>query len=201
MISIILDTAAGSSAIPSASNLQIIASIVCGGLGGAALTLIVTRIRASLQKMKCHYIDDDVITRIPIIDDQGSHQNRHSKHFKLINTTNKDIEKFRVIFEFDIQSEIISTTNYSKVGLNSFKGVVSRKRKNECSFTIKGFNRTEEIEFKFDIANIDISKDFLNVTEADCTGFKIVVRDKRKKHKKNHGKIVTKSQLINQDAS
>lgn len=176
-------------ASPNVSNPLI--GIIGGGLAGALLTLTITAYRNRKQRMCCHYIDDDIITKIPVVTEQGEHFNIHTKEFKLTNTTNKDIAQFRILFEFDAQSKILKNDTFSKTGKNTLKSKLLKP--NECSFSIRNFNRGDEIKFKFDIANID--KDVYNITEADSIGFMIIVKDKRKKHKKNHGKIVKKDEI------
>ena len=180
-------------ALPSSGNsfITLLPGIVGGGLAGAILTWGITTYRNRMQEMHCHYIDDDVITKIPVVTEQGEHQNIHAKEFKLINTTNRDVVQFRIIFEFDAQSKILKHDTFSKTGKNSHKAKLIKP--NEVSFTIKNFNRYDESKFKFDIANLN--QDVYNITEAECIGFKIVPIDKRKKHKKNHGKIVKKEDI------
>lgn len=160
-------------------------------LGGSGLTYLVTWIKNRIQKMECHYSDDDTISRIPVTTETGEHKNLHYKEFKLVNTTNKDIRSFRIIFEFDADSKVIKPSNFSKTGKDELKPRL--KKANECSYTIKNFNRGDEIKFFFDIANI--SNDEFSITEADCIGFKIVTKDKRKSKKNINAKIVTKEKI------
>jgi hypothetical protein len=139
--------------------------------------------------MKCWYVDDDVITRIPVISESGEqHNNIYTKEFKLKNTTGKDISSFRIIFEFDADAKIIKQKSFCKTGKDDIKP--KNKKPNECSYIIKNFNRGDEFRFYFDIANV--TNDHYNITEADCLGFKIVVKDKRKPIIKNKSKVVTK---------
>ena len=173
------------------SFITLLPGIIGGGLAGASLTMAITTYRNRIQRMTCHYIDDDVITRIPVVTDQGEHQNIHTKEFKLVNTTNRDIVQFRIIFEFDAQSKVLRHDTFCKTGKNSHKAKLLKE--NEVSFIIKNFNRGDYSKFKFDIANLN--HDIFNITESECVGFKIISKDKRKKHKKNNGKIVKKEEI------
>lgn len=163
-----------------------------GGIGGATLTIIYNKWTNRIQEMKCCYVDDDVITKIPIMSESGEqHNNIYTKEFKLKNTTGKDIASFRIIFEFDAEAKIIKQSSFCKTGKDDIKP--KNKKPNECSFIIKNFNRNDEFRFYFDIANV--TNDHYNVTEADCLGFKIVVKDKRKPTIKNKSKVVTKDRI------
>lgn len=189
MIGILLQIAdTTTKSIGSSSGNSILPGLIGGGLAGAVLTFLITTYKNRIQKMCCHYVDDDVITRMPVVTEQGEHLNIYAKEFKLRNTTNKDIGHFKVIFEFEVQSKILKHDTFCKTGKNSFP--VELTKENECVFTINNFNRGDECKFKFDIANI--TQDIYNVTEAESIGFKIIVKDKRKPHKKNQGKIVKK---------
>lgn len=60
-----------------------------GSLAGTIGTIIYNIYGKKIQVMECHYIDDDVISRLPFIGVEGeTHNNIYSKKFKLINTTN-----------------------------------------------------------------------------------------------------------------
>ncbi|MBP7389725.1 MAG: hypothetical protein KA841_04935 [Chitinophagales bacterium] len=142
--------------------------------------------------MKCCYVDDDVITKIPVLSESGEqHNNIYTKEFRLINTTGKDIASFRIIFEFDADAKIIKQSSFCKTGKDDIKP--KNKKPNECSYIIRNFNRNDEFRFYFDIANV--TNDHYNVTEADCLGFKIVVKDQRKPTIKNKSKVVTKDRI------
>ena len=131
--------------------------------------------------MHCCYVDDDTITKIPILSESGEqHNNIYTKEFRLKNTTGKDISSFRIIFEFDADAKIIKQDTFCKAGKNEIKP--KNKKVNESSFIIKNFNRNDEFNFYFDIANV--TNDHYNVTEADCLGFKIVVKDERNRQLK-----------------
>ena len=163
-----------------------------GGIGGAILTISYTRWTNRIKEMHCCYVDDDTITKIPVLTETGEqHNNIYTKEFRLTNTTGKDIAFFRIIFEFDADAKIIKQDCFCKTGKNDIKP--KNKKLNECSYIIKNFNRNDEFRFFFDIANV--TKDHYNVTEADCLGFKIVVKDQRKPTIKNKSKVVTKDKI------
>lgn len=189
MIAAVLLEAAQTSSI---SIISYVPAILGGGLAGSIVTFGITHWKGRIQRMRCYYVDNEIISKIPVVNEQGEHQNIHYKEFKLINTTNKDVPQFRIIFEFDAQAKILKHDTFCKVGKNYHK--VKLLKPNEVSFIIKNFNRDDESKFKFDIANIN--QDVYNITEAECVGFKIIPKDKRKKHQKNHGKIVKKEEII-----
>lgn len=159
-------------------------------LSGSGLTALIGWFRNRIQKMECHYTDDDIISRVPVTTEAGAHQNIFFKEFKLINTTNRDIKAFKIIFEFGADSKIVKASNFSKVGKDELKPLL--KKDNECSYKIKNFNRDDSIKFTFDIANI--TTDEFSITEADCVGFRIVSKDKRKP-KNRKSSIVTKEKI------
>lgn len=103
--------------------LQGVLPYVTGGIGGAIITLFYNKYKARIQVMQCHYVDDDVISRIPTtLNPEGEvHQNIYAKHFILRNTTNCDHKTFKVIFEFDIASKIIRHTDTTKAGVDRLK--------------------------------------------------------------------------------
>jgi len=170
----------------------IIYPYLLGGIGGATLTIIYNKWTNRIQKMKCCYVDDDVITKIPVMSATGEqHKNIYTKEFRLKNTTVKDVPFFRIIFEFDADAKIIRQSSFCKTGKDDIKP--KNKKPNECSYIIKNFNRNDEFRFYFDIANV--TNDHYNVTEADCLGFKIVVKDERKPTIKNKSKVVTKDRI------
>jgi hypothetical protein len=166
-----------------------------GGLGGTGLTILRTYLLKKMQIMKCYYMDDEVISRIPVPSENGEqYQNIYYKEFLLINTTNLDIDRFKIIFEFDANSKILKQSTFIKAGKDVLKPKTSKKL-NELIYEVKRFNRKDEIKFYFDIANI--TKGYMSVTETDCLGFKIVTKDKRKAKKIPNSKIVTKEEMLN----
>ena len=163
-----------------------------GGIGGAFLTIMYNRWTGRIKEMHCCYVDDDTITKIPVLSETGEqHNNIYTKEFTLKNTTGKDIPSFRIIFEFDADAKIIKQDSFCKTGKNDIKP--KNKKLSECSYLIKNFNRNDEFRFYFDIANV--TNDHYNITEADCLGFKIVVKDKRKATIKSKSKVVTKDKI------
>lgn len=163
-----------------------------GGIGGATLSIAYNKWINRIKEMNCCYVDDDVITKIPVLSESGEqHNNIYTKEFRLKNTTGKDISSFRIIFEFDADAKIIKQDTFCKTGKNEIKP--KNKKLNESSFIIKNFNRNDEFRFYFDIANV--TNDHYNITEADCLGFKIVVKDQRRPTIKSKSKIVTKDRI------
>ena len=165
---------------------------VTGGAAGAVITLLYNRNKAKIQTMDCYYVDDDVISRLPIAGDNGeTHQNIFSKKFCLKNTTNADHKEFTLIFEFDIEAKIVRHTDSTKGGIDRLKKKLLKA--NEYSVTIKNFNRGDEVKFMFEIANV--SDDLVNVTEDDCIGFKVKLKDKRIAQVKSKLTVVDKERL------
>ncbi len=156
-----------------------IVTLVGGGLFGSILTATVTYYRGKIQTMECHYLEDDILSKIPQVNEENEivQQNLHFKRFKVINTTNKDIKEFKIIFQFDNLSIIKECYSRSKEGYNKQKIIKSSDYTNEAEATVKNFNRGDEIEFNFQIANLDENKYY--VTESNCIGFKIKCYDKR----------------------
>ncbi len=173
-------------------DLKTALAFLSGGAAGSLITILYNYIKGRIQTMQCHYIDDDVISRLPISTTAGEvHQNIFSKQFLLKNTTNKDHPEFRVIFEFDVASKILRHTDLTKTGTDRLKKRLLKP--NEYSVTIRNFNRKDEIRFIFEIANI--TSDLCNVTEDNCTGFKIKIKDKRKATIKSKLTVVDKASL------
>ena len=78
---------------------ETIIAILLGGLGGTVGTIIYNKYSKKIQKMHCYCIDEDVMSKLPITNDDGTtHQNIHTKEFLLKNTTNIDQKDFKVIF-------------------------------------------------------------------------------------------------------
>lgn len=173
-------------------TLKLIVSFLSGGLAGAILNNVIIHRRNRIQKLECCYVDDDIISKLPIDFGDTKHENLHSKSFVITNTTNKDIDQVKVIFEFEAQAVVTKSTSYSKAGTNIPKGKVYSK-KNECQFVLKNFNRKEKVEIELEIANI--TEDKLNVTELNVTGIKIDFKDKRTAKAARPVKMVEKKEL------
>ncbi len=155
---------------------ETILAIILGGLGGTVGTIIYTKYNNRIQIMHCYCIDEDIMSKLPITNDDGTkHQNIYTKEFLLKNTTNSDQKDFRIIFEFEAGAIILKHTNKSKVGTDFYTSRLAKE--NEYIVRVKDFNRNDEIKFIFEIANI--SSNHINITEANCTGFKIIHKDKR----------------------
>lgn len=167
-----------------------------GGIGGTVLTVLFNTYKGRIQKMYCYYIDEDIMSKLPIRVQEGIvHNNIYTKQFLLTNTTNIDYTEFRVIFEFDSTAKILRHTDISKTGANKFKKKLLKD--NEYSITIRNFNRGDQVKFIFEIANV--SHNYVNVTEDNCTGFKICFKDKRTNKIKSKLTFVSKEE-INSDS-
>ena len=169
-------------------------SIFFGGLGGVILTLstshVVSYLKNKMQIMECHYVEDDILSKVPLKDENEIIQkNLYCKRFKLINTTNKDIESFKVIFQFDENSTITNCYSISKEGYNIHPIKKTKRNQNEATAIIKNFNRSDDIEFVITVANITENRYY--ITESESIGFKIICKDKRK------DKVKTKSKQSN----
>lgn len=158
-----------------------------GGLGGSILTIGYKSVRNRIQKMECHYLEDDILSKIPQKNDNNTiNQNVHCKRFKVINTTNQDLQEFKVIFQFDATATILESYSQSKEGYNRQRIRTNRNNSNEAEALVKQFNRGDSIEYTFKIANISENKYY--VTESNCTGFKITCKDKRRATNKSKSK-------------
>lgn len=149
---------------------------------GSGLTLIASSLKNRIQTLQCLYIDDEILSKLPVVNGDGSsYENIYCKKFQLRNTTNKDIDEIKVIFQFDASSDILESYCHCKAGHN-FHRMKKGKTKNECHVTVKNFNRKETIDFTFRISNIKDNNYY--ITEYDCKGIKIKCKDNRKSHKK-----------------
>lgn len=134
--------------------------------------------------MSCHYIEDDVLSKIPQRDANGDMtQNVHKKHFRIKNTTNRDIKSFSVVFQFDMSSTITDCYSRSKEGINYQRIKKNNRLPNQAEAAIKNFNRNDIIDFHITVANITENKYY--VREYDAIGFKIECKDKREDSKKS----------------
>ena len=156
-----------------------IVEIICSGVGGVILTLGYTYLKNRMQIMKCHYIEDDILSKVPQKgENEMIQENLHCKRFRLINTTNQDFKEFKVLLQFDETSIITDCYTQSKEGYNRQRIRPNRTNKNEAEPLIKNFNRKDWVEFIVTIANISDNKYY--ITETNCIGFKIRCKDKRK---------------------
>lgn len=168
-------------------TLKYIGTLIGGGLGGSILTNIINKYSHRLQTMKCYYLEDDIQSKIPLaVEDGTMFNNVYFKRFLIKNTTNKDIEQFKIIFQFDNSGSIIDCSTSSKEGVNFHKIKRLSRNKNAAEASINNFNRGEEIEFVFRLG--DISKNEYYIKEKDCIGFKIKCVDKRHSTNKSKSK-------------
>lgn len=176
-------------------NFNYILTFISGGFAGAIFKHFIDFQNNKIQTIKCHYIDEDTISKIPATFSTGQHNNLFSKTYKIINTTNRDIKNINITFTFDSLSKITKIQTMSKWGIDVPKGKVKKTKKNECIFTIRNFNRKDEIQIYLEIANLNTHK--INIQESNCIGMQIKLIDKRKL-KMNIGeavKMVKKSDL------
>ena len=159
-------------------TIKFILGLIAGGLGGSILTVIVQSYRGRLQKMKCEFYEEDILSKIPLTGDVYEPANNlYLKRFRITNSTNKDIDKFKVMFQFDPSAKIMDGFTSSKEGINYHKVKTNNRNKNVAEVSICNFNRKEQIEVTFRIANI--SKNIYYIKEMDCIGFKIRCKDTR----------------------
>ncbi len=171
---------------------KLIVSFLSGGLAGAIFKHFVDRYRNRIQKLECRYIEDEIISKLPVDYEDTTHNNLHSKKFKIVNTTNIDIDEIKIVFSFEPQSVVAKWTSYSKAGNDIPKGRTYNK-KNECQFIIKHFNRNEEVEIYLEIGNVN--NDRFNITEMNITGVKVKYIDKRKNTQRKIVTMVEKREL------
>lgn len=172
--------------------LKYVVTFVSGGLAGNFFNHFMTNKKNSIQELQCHYIEDETISQLPISYENQNHENLYSKKFKIINTTNRDIDSIKIIFTFEPRACIAKWKSYSKVGANIPKGKIYQL-KNECQFVIKHFNRNEEIEILLEIGNI--TEHTINITEQNITGVKIKFLDKRKSKQVSPITVVQRKEL------
>jgi hypothetical protein len=172
--------------------LKLVLTFISGGFAGAIFKTIVDSHNNKIQKLDCNYIEDEVISKLPINVGDTTHNNLHSKKFIIVNTTNRDITEIKIVFSFEPTAIVAKWNSYSKAGVDIPKGNVYAKR-NECHFVIKHFNRNEEIEVNLEIANVN--EDKFNITELNITGVKVRYVDKRKAKAKKVVKLVEKRDL------
>lgn len=155
---------------------------------GSLVTFVYQNYSGRIQKMKCIYMEDDVLSKIPQKDADGDvTQNLHKKHFLLINTTNRDIEEFKVVFQFEETALIKEAYSRSKEGINHQIVVKNKRLTNQADATVKNFNRNDKIDFYITVANVNENNWY--VSESDALGFKIVCEDKTEEAKRTKSKM------------
>ena len=153
-----------------------------GTIIGAILTAVCTNFQNRIQKIKCYYLEDDVLSKIPIKDDNDVIRNNiHCKKFKITNTTNRDYNSLKIIFQFDPSAEILECWSISKEGWNAQKIKTNLIDNNQADANIKSFNRGDSVEYTFKVANISDNKYY--ITENKSLGVKIKCKDRRKRRK------------------
>ncbi len=170
-----------------AVEITTVLGILGGGFVGAIFTQGVNTYKTRKQVMKCYYIEDEVLSKIPVkAENDEIHQNIYVKKFKLINNTNIDVKSFKVIFQFDQLAKVIECYSVSKDGIDKQKIRANNKIGNQAESFIRLFNRGDKIEFIIKIANI--SENSYYISESECLGFKIKCLDKRGKIEKSKSK-------------
>lgn len=158
-------------------NIIITISTLAGAGLGSFVTHALSKFSKRIQKLECYFTNEDILSKIPQKnDDDTIYNNIYCKTFKLKNTTNIDIKSMEVLFQFDSTSQIIECYSKSKDGFDKQKIKPSKKYQNEAHAYIELFNRNDEIEFFFKIANITTNTYY--IVESKCLGIKVVCKDK-----------------------
>lgn len=144
-----------------------IISAVVGGLLSYGGSKFINR----LQKMKCQLVSDDIQSKITVSIDGVSYNNVYFKEFLLTNTTNRDLDKFKVVFSFDETASVIECHSKSKEGNDWLSMVVDNNNSNKVIADVSSFNRGDKITFYIRVGNV--TNNMTEITESDCTGFKI----------------------------
>lgn len=153
-------------------------TLIGGGIG-SIITWGISKYSNRLQKMECTFVDEDVLSKIPQKNDGDTiFNNIYCKTFKVKNTTNKDVKSMEIIFQFDSTSTILELYSKAKDGYNKQKIKKSKHYNNEAHAYIELFNRDDEIEFVFKIANVTDNNYY--ISESKCMGVKLICKDKRK---------------------
>ena len=136
-------------------NSMIIAifTLLGGGIG-SIITWCFSKYSNKLQNLQCDFVDEDILSKIPQKNDDNTVLNNvYCKTFKVKNTTNKDIKAMEIIFQFDSTSTILELYSTAKDGYNKQKIKKSKQYANEAHAYIELFNRNDEIEYVFKVAN------------------------------------------------
>lgn len=121
------------------------------------------------EKLTLKTIKETVLSHKPQKFENIDCPNLNYKEFVLYNNTVKDIDFCEIIFEFDKESQIVKDETISKTGINKIK---KREQKtSEFVYELHHFNRTNEISFKFHIANF--SMNFFSAVVDKCTGVEL----------------------------
>ena len=69
---------------------------------GAFINSKYTNYQNRIQKIKCYYLEDEILLKIPMKDENDVIRNNiHCKKFKITNTANRDFDSLKIIFQFD----------------------------------------------------------------------------------------------------
>lgn len=167
--------------------ISIVIGICCGGLGGSLVTGAINKYGKRLQTMRCEYLDDDILSKVPQKDENNEIRNNlHCKRFRVKNTTNQDILEFKIVFQFDPESIVTSCSSKSKEGYDKQKIRRSATDANVAEALVRQFNRGDEIEYTIQVANVTDNAYY--VSEYRCIGFKIKCKDVRKRTARSKSK-------------
>ena len=141
------------------------------GIGSAAagslITVVYQRFSGRLQKMKCVYLEDDVLSKIPQRNADGDvTQNLHRKHFRLTNTTNIDVEMFKVVFQFDETSYIKESYSQSKEGANYHSIEKNRRLPNQADATIRRSKKIKVCIIKYGVNQYVAATKYVMITDS-----------------------------------
>lgn len=146
------------------------------GIVGYICKSLVDCLKNRVQRIKCFYKEDEVLSKIPQVNaDSSVTDNLYCKTYEIKNTTNKDIASIDVHFQFDQSSKIVDSYVENKT---NHRALHSRKNyENAAIVKISNFNRGDTVKCVFNVANITDNNYNIQV---DACGYKIVCKDRRK---------------------
>lgn len=150
-------------------------SFLTGGLAGAIINRFFLLRDRAIKKITLNVEKEEVRSIIPVTINNKSYKNLIYKKFTLVNSTKIDFESIDIVFEFDKGSEIVNKEVSSKKhGKNKFK--FTERKPSELVYHIINYNRTQEIIFIFEVANI--TENFFCAIVDNCGVEIVVVRKK-----------------------
>ncbi len=75
-----VDTLSSSKSAVNSMDAKTILSFFSGGAIGSIITIFYNRFKGRIQEMKCFYVDDDVISRLPMTTNEGEHIRTFSRN-------------------------------------------------------------------------------------------------------------------------
>lgn len=152
-----------------------IISFVSGGLAGAFVNRFFMLRDRAIKKLILHIKEEEVKSIVPILISGKEYKNLIYKKFRLINSSGVDFPTIDIVFEFDTESSIIKKEVHSKKhGKNKFESTL--RKDSELVFHLKNFNRDQEIDFIFEVANI--SRNFFCAVVDNC-GVEIIIKNSK----------------------